>query len=95
MDVDVDAEGMSEGMSEGISDWISTCVDAANGQPLPVVGQVLELFSEVPSRVDWDNAIWFVAANGWLGGRMPYELLTNAPQKVKHAAEQEVLPDIE
>jgi len=66
-----------------------------DGQPLPVVGQVLELFSKVPSRVDWDNAIWFVAANGWLGGRMPYELLTNAPQKVKHAAEQEVLPDIE
>src|SRR4051812_42468813 len=33
-----------------------------DGLPLPIVGQVLELFSKVPSRVDWDNAIWFVAA---------------------------------
>ena len=66
-----------------------------NGQPLPIVHEVLKLFSQVASRTDWDNAIWFVAANGWLGGEIPCELLTSSPAKVKHAAEQEVLDDIE
>lgn len=67
----------------------------ADGQPFHIVHEVLNLFSQVASRTDWDNAMWFAGANGWLGGKQPFELLVDAPEKVKHAAEQEVWEDIE
>jgi hypothetical protein len=63
--------------------------------PLPIVGEVLKILRQVSSRSEWDNAMWFIAANGWLDGPSPLDVLCTEPDLVKDAAEQEVLPDIE
>lgn len=63
--------------------------------PRPIVGELLSILKQVASRSDWDDAFWFIAANGWLGGPSPLDLLLTEPALVKHAAEQEVLPDLE
>jgi hypothetical protein len=65
------------------------------GRPLPVVHELLEIFAKYFARTDWDNALWFVAANDWLDGASPLELLLEEPILVKDAAEQAVLPHIE
>lgn len=64
-----------------------------DGYPRPIIEELLAIFARHPARSDWDNALWFAAANAWLGGKLPMELLDTAPEKVKDAAEQEVLPD--
>jgi len=63
--------------------------------PLPIVGEILKILRQVSSRSDWDNAMWFIAANGWLSGLSPLAALSTESTLVRHAAEQEVLPDIE
>jgi hypothetical protein len=63
-------------------------------KPQPLVGEILTILRQVPSRSDWDNALWFIGANGWLDGPSPLEKLLTEPGLVKHAAEQEVAPDI-
>jgi hypothetical protein len=65
------------------------------GRPLPVMAEILAWFAKVESRSDWDNAFWFIGANGWLGGKPPYQMLKDEPAKVVKAAKQEVLPDVE
>lgn len=64
-------------------------------RPLPIVGNVLCILRQVQSRSDWDNAMWFFGANGWLGGPSPMDVLTSEPKLVIKAAEQEVAEDIE
>jgi len=61
--------------------------DAA-GRPLPVISQVLEVFGESSST--WETALWFTAANGWLGGARPVDLLVREPERVVEAAHREV-----
>jgi hypothetical protein len=38
---------------------------------------------------DWQAALWFVAANGWLGGRRPVDLLDAEQDAVVDAAARE------
>jgi hypothetical protein len=38
---------------------------------------------------DWGVALWFTAANGWLDGKRPVDLLKDEPEEVIQAAEQE------
>jgi hypothetical protein len=67
----------------------------ADLHPLPIIREVLEILRRVRSRSDWDNALWFIGPNGWLSGSLSFEQLESKPDLVKHAAEQEVLPDTE
>lgn len=63
--------------------------------PRPIVAEILKILRRAPSRSDWDNALWFIAANGWLDGQSPLDLILTEPALVNDAAEQEVLPDTE
>jgi len=59
----------------------------ANGQPLAVIGEVIAVFGCDPDG--WQTALWFILANGWLGGQRPVDLLHSDPQAVVSAAQQE------
>jgi len=65
------------------------------GAPLPIIAELLAILGQYKARSDWDNALWFAGANGWLDGPCPVELLLADPELVRDAAEQEVLPHIE
>lgn len=67
----------------------------SDGSPKQIVARLLSIFAQVKSRTDWDNALWFLAANDWLDGPSPIELLATDPDLVIDAAEQAVLPIIE
>jgi hypothetical protein len=61
----------------------------SEGTPHPTVSSALgELRSNEPLS-DWQAALWFVAANGWLGGRRPVDLLDAEPDAVVDAAARE------
>lgn len=57
------------------------------GQPLSVIGQVLATLGH-QSR-EWELALWFTSANGWVDGRRPVDLLRSEPEEVAQAAERE------
>jgi hypothetical protein len=57
------------------------------GQPLPVIGRVLATLGG-ESR-EWELALWFTSANGWVDGRRPVDLLRREPEEVAQAAERE------
>lgn len=57
------------------------------GQPLPVTASILSSIGR-QSR-GWELALWFIASNGWLGGRRPVDLLRSEPEVVARAAERE------
>jgi len=57
------------------------------GHPRPAVARVIQLLGDTTS--EWGMALWFAAANGWLGGRRPVDFLASAPEKVVEAAERE------
>lgn len=57
-------------------------------RPVDGLSAVLEVFE---GHLDeWDIAIWFASVNGFLGGAMPKDLLTSAPDRVLAAAKDEV-----
>lgn len=56
------------------------------GHPRPAVAQVIELLGDTTS--EWGLALWFAAANGWLDGKRPVDLLDSAPEEVVEAAER-------
>lgn len=60
----------------------------AEGQPLPVVAEILTAFGERAGG--WEAALWFMAASGWLEGRRPVDLLREDPEAVVTAARREV-----
>jgi hypothetical protein len=60
---------------------------AKDGQPRPVVAEVLAAFG--PKASGWQTALWFAGANGWLGGKRPVGLLDPAPEAVATAARRE------
>jgi hypothetical protein len=88
-------EGLIFSVRRGIEDLYPAFQFTANMAPLPIVRQILRILRQVASRSDWDNAIWFFASNGWLGGPPPINLLISEPDLVIRAAEQEVAEDIE
>jgi hypothetical protein len=57
----------------------------ASASPLPVVAEVL---AELPREEmsDWEVALWWVAANEWLEGKRPVDLLTENPSALPSAA---------
>jgi len=57
------------------------------GHPRPAVAKVIQILEGDTS--DWGLALWFTAANGWLDGKRPVDLLKDAPEEVIQAAEQE------
>lgn len=59
---------------------------AADGRPLESVAQVLEALGQPRG---WETALWFTAANGYLAGRRPVDLLENEPEAAAEAAERE------
>jgi hypothetical protein len=60
------------------------------GRPHPTVGAALAILRSQASVSDWQAALWFVGANGWLGGRRPVDLLDEDPGAVEAAARHEV-----
>src|SRR5207244_9198443 len=62
-----------------------------DGEPLPAIQKVLEIFGDELS--EWQTAFWFWGNNGWLQeGRSPMEVIEHDPEAVIHAAEREVAP---
>jgi hypothetical protein len=57
------------------------------GRPRPAVEKVIQILCKDTS--DWGVALWFTAANGWLGDKRPVDLLADEPEQVVQAAEQE------
>lgn len=60
------------------------------GQPRPVVAELLRLFEDEPSP--WALALWFTSHTGWLDGRRPVDLLETEPGAVVEAARAENEP---
>src|SRR5919106_2966043 len=60
------------------------------GRPHQAVGAALAILRTEPGVSDWQAALWFVGANGWLGGRRPADLLNEDPRAVEDAARREV-----
>ena len=58
----------------------------AEHRPREVVGRILEAMGGAEG---WETALWFVAANGYLDGRRPIDLLESDPDEVVRAAEEE------
>lgn len=59
----------------------------SDGRPLPVIAEVLQAFGD--DADGWPTALWFDAANGWLDGARPVDLLNSDPSKVADAARRE------
>jgi hypothetical protein len=59
------------------------------GQPRPVVEAVLKYLREDDASA-WQQALWFLSANGWLDGRRPVDLLATDPELVVRAAAEAV-----
>jgi hypothetical protein len=59
----------------------------AQGQPLPVVADVLAALPA--NRSAWQTAFWFVSSNRWFDGATPLSLIETAPESVVAAARHE------
>ena len=59
----------------------------AEGRPLPVIAEVMRRLGAKSG--EWELALWFTAANGWLDGGRPVDLLESGPEEVAQAAERE------
>jgi HSP20 family molecular chaperone IbpA len=57
------------------------------GRPKPVIAEVIRALGDEGSQ--WELALWFTKASGWLGGRRPVDLLDDEPQVVIEAANHE------
>lgn len=61
----------------------------AEGRPRAVVAEVLNHLNQLDTT-PWQQALWFMAANGWLDGRRPVDLVDDQPGAVVSAAEAAV-----
>ena len=61
----------------------------SEGKPHPAVRAALAELRSNPHVSDWQAALWFVAPDGWLGGRRPVDLLDADPDAVADAARRE------
>jgi hypothetical protein len=82
-------------VNDGDREYFPSFQFDGEGHPLPIIAELLAILGQFKERSDWDNAMWFAGANGWLDGSCPVDLLLSDPALVKDAAEQEVLPHIE
>jgi hypothetical protein len=60
--------------------------DPGSGELRPVIREVLAALPR-DRMSDWEIALWWVAANGWLGGRRPVDVLDDEPHALVAAAE--------
>lgn len=58
----------------------------AEGRPREAVARILAALGRARG---WETALWFTAANGYLGGRRPVDLLESDPEPVVEAAARE------
>jgi Poly(hydroxyalcanoate) granule associated protein (phasin) len=58
-----------------------------DGQPLPVIASILATVGR--QSTGWELALWFMAANGWLDGGRPVDVLRKEPEAAAQAAERE------
>jgi hypothetical protein len=69
----------------------------ATGQPYPLLKTLLDVLHTDPEITDWDIAVWFTTANGFLSGEVPKTLLndrrTETQRRLVIAAEQEAVTD--
>jgi hypothetical protein len=59
----------------------------SEGKPRKIIAGVIEALAE--KLTEWQLALWFLTANGWLGGRRPVDLLDSESGEVIEAARQE------
>jgi hypothetical protein len=59
--------------------------EGADAAPLPVVAAVLAALPR-EEMSDWEVALWWVAANEWLAGRRPVDLIAEGPEALPAAA---------
>lgn len=60
-----------------------------NGCPRPVIAQALRILGHETSA--WGIALWFLGANGYLGGKRPVDLLDTDPEAVADTVRYEAL----
>lgn len=82
------AEGRVFAITRAGRAWYPGFQFGADGQLRPVVGDVVRLLR--PTMSDWEVALWFVGANGWLEGDRPVDRLGDDPDSVAGAARAEV-----
>jgi hypothetical protein len=65
-----------------------------DGKPREVITELLKILEE--ARTPWEIAQWFVAANGWLDGDRPIDLLDDPKSRdlLIDAAQQEVATNV-
>jgi hypothetical protein len=61
------------------------------GQPLQATATVLTNL-RAANLTDWEIALWFTTASGWLGGQRPVDAMHNQPETVVAAAERAAGP---
>jgi hypothetical protein len=66
--------------------WFPAFQLGDDGEPLPVLGEIIPLLAR-GLQSQWEQAMWFVVPNGWLGGPRPVDLLHSEPQSVVAAAD--------
>jgi hypothetical protein len=54
-------------------------------RPISGLESVLRLFGSINP---WRIAVWFESANAWLDNQRPRQLLSDEPERVRHAAER-------
>jgi hypothetical protein len=61
--------------------------DAVSGE---VKASIRDVLTQLPRdrMSEWESALWWTAANGWLGGRRPVDALDDEPDAVAAAAAQ-------
>jgi hypothetical protein len=80
-------EGKIFTVADGKTTYVPSFQFDERGHPRPVVARIIQVLGG--STSDWGMALWFAAANGWLDGRRPVDLLASAPEEVVEAAERE------
>ena len=69
-------EGKVFAVNHGTATYFPAFQFGEAGQPRPVIAAILAALGEV---TDWQRALWFTTANGWLGGCRPVDLLDGSP----------------
>lgn len=63
---------------------------ASDGTLIPVCRQLMDIFKADPDMTDWDIAIWWISATGWLSDACPRQVYLEEVDAVIHAAEQHI-----
>jgi hypothetical protein len=74
----------------GIDYYPAFQFSSTDGEPLPTIQKVLEIFGDKLS--EWQTAFWFWGGNGWLHDASPMEVIESNPDLVVEAARHEMEP---